>query len=64
MIEANNGPRVNANTNTELGTGAVAQLYNVAKDRGETVDLAAREPERLKAMQAALEKIRASGRSR
>jgi arylsulfatase A-like enzyme len=64
MIEANNGPRVNANTNTELGTGAAAQLYNVAKDRGETVDLAAREPERLKAMQAALEKIRASGRSR
>jgi hypothetical protein len=39
-------------------------LYNVAKDRGETVDVAAREPERLKAMQAALEKIRASGRSR
>ena len=47
-----------------LGTGDAAQLYNVAKDRGETVDLAAREPERVKAMQAALEKIRASGRSR
>ncbi len=64
MIELNKGPRVNPGPKTELGTGDAAQLYNVAKDRGETVDLAAREPERLKAMQAALEKIRASGRSR
>ena len=64
MIEANAGPRVNPGPKTELGTGEAAQLYNVAKDRGETVDLAAREPERVKTMQAALEKIRASGRSR
>lgn len=64
LIELNKGPRVNPGPKTELGTGDEAQLYNVAKDRGETVDLAAREPERVKAMQAALEKIRASGRSR
>jgi arylsulfatase A-like enzyme len=64
MIEANAGPRLNVATNTELGTGAGAQLYNVAKDRGETVDLAAREPERVRALQAMLEKIRANGRSR
>jgi arylsulfatase A-like enzyme len=64
LIEANAGPRVNAGSKTELGTGPGAQLYNVAADRGETVDLAAQEPARVKAMQAALEKIRASGRSR
>jgi arylsulfatase A-like enzyme len=64
MIEANDGPKINRGTNTELGTGAKAQLYNVAKDRGEQTDLAAQHPERVQALQAALGKLRTSGRSR
>ena len=64
MIEGNDGPKVNRGTNTELGNAPAAQLFNVAKDRGERTDLAARHPERVRAMQAALEKIRVSGRSR
>ena len=64
MIEGSDGPAVNRGTNTELGNATEAQLYNVAKDRGEVSNLAARHPERVTAMRAALEKIRASGRSR
>lgn len=58
MIEGSDGPAVNRGTNTELGNAPAAQLYNVAKDRGEVSDLAARHPERVAAMRAALEKIR------
>ena len=64
MIAANDGPKVNRGSNTEIGTGPLAQLYNVARDVGEKADLAAREPGRVKAMGEALEKIRAAGRSR
>ena len=64
MIEGNDGPKVNRGTNTELGNAPAAQLYNVVKDRGEVSNLAARHPERVRAMQATLEKIRVSGRSR
>lgn len=64
MIAANDGPKVNANTNTELGTGAAAQLYRVSKDPHENVDLAARFPERVRNFSEKLAKIRESGRSR
>ncbi|MFN0104392.1 MAG: sulfatase family protein [Bryobacteraceae bacterium] len=64
LIEASDGPRVNRNTNTELGLAPAAQLFNVAKDPNERTDLAARHPERVTAMQAALDKIRTAGRSR
>ena len=64
MIEPSAGPRMNVATNTELGNAPGAQLYNVMNDRGETADVAAQHPERVKGMMASLEKIRASGRSR
>jgi len=64
LIEANAGPAVNANTNTQMGTGAAAQLYDVAADPGETRDLAAAQRERVEAMQTALNRVRSSGRSR
>ncbi len=64
MIEPSAGPRMNVATNTELGNAPGAQLYNVMSDRGETADVAAQHPERVKGMMASLEKIRASGRSR
>jgi len=43
---------------------AVAELYNLADDLGETTNLAAQHPERVKAMTELLQKIRAEGRSR
>jgi hypothetical protein len=42
---------------------AKPELYNLAKDIGETTDLAAQEPERVKEMQTQLEKIISEGRS-
>lgn len=64
MIEPAEGPAVNKQTNTELGTAPAPQFYNVAKDPGEKTNLADRYPDRVKAFQAALDKIRADGRSR
>ena len=63
-VEMIAGLGVRMETNTELGTGAAAQLFNVALDVGEREDLAGRHPERVAAMLGKLEKIRASGRSR
>lgn len=64
MIEANDGPRVNPGPKNELGTAPGAQLYNVANDLGERQDLAAQQPERVQAMQAALDQARSRGRTR
>lgn len=64
MIEASDGPRMNPSTNTELGNAKTAQLFNVARDRGEQTDLAERYPERVRQLQAGLERVRAAGRSR
>ncbi len=43
---------------------AVAELYNLANDLGETTNLAAQHPEMVKEMTELLQKIRAGGRSR
>ncbi len=64
LIPPNPGPAVNKNTNTEMGSGAEAQLYDLAKDPGETRNLAPQNPERVRAMTALLERIRSAGRSR
>ena len=42
----------------------VVQLYNLADDIGQTHNLAAKHPDRVKAMQALLAKIRKDGRTR
>lgn len=60
-IEPGDGPRMNHNTNTELGNDPAPQLYNLSNDLGETHNLAAQFPERVKAMAAALERIKAGG---
>jgi arylsulfatase A-like enzyme len=62
-IEPNDGPAMNRNTNTELGNSSSPQLYDLATDIGERRNLAATDPQRVKAMQAALDDIR-SGRPR
>lgn len=58
LIEASNKPRVNQNTNTELGNDPNSQLYNLASDPGERNNLANSEPERVKSMTLFLDGIR------
>lgn len=63
-IEPSDGPRFNANTNTELGNDPQPQLYNLKDDIAEKHNLAAERPEIVKDMAAMLAKIRSDGRSR
>lgn len=58
MIEANPGPAVQANTNTELGTGTKPQLYDVMADPGEKQDLAGAMPEKVREMAGVLDQIK------
>jgi arylsulfatase A-like enzyme len=57
-IEPSNRPKMNANTNTELGNDSVPQLYDLAADPGESRNVAAQQPSRVKEMEALLEKIK------
>jgi arylsulfatase A-like enzyme len=61
-IERSKGAKMNRNTNTELGNDPSPQLYDLAADPGETRNLAARHPRRVKQMAARLEQIKQSGR--
>lgn len=63
LIEPGKGPRVQANTNTELGQAPGAQLYNLADDPGETKDIAARHPDTVRELQGLLDRIRRDGRT-
>jgi arylsulfatase A-like enzyme len=63
-IEPREGPKRNANTNTELGNDPNPQLYDLSKDPGEQNNLAAQHPDRVKAMESLLQKLRQDGRSR
>jgi arylsulfatase A-like enzyme len=62
-IEASNRPKMNVQTNTELGNDTGAQLYNLQADPGETRNVATTNEARVKELQALLEKIR-QGRDR
>jgi arylsulfatase A-like enzyme len=63
-IEPRQGPKRSATTNIELGNDSEPQLYDLSKDPGETRNLATQHPERVKNMEALLQKIRQDGRSR
>jgi arylsulfatase A-like enzyme len=63
-IEPGRGPKVNANTNTELGNDPQPQLYHLGNDLGEKQNVAAEHPELVKEMAGLLRKIREAGRSR
>ncbi len=63
-IEPNDGPKINRNTDTELGNHPEPQLYHLAVDIGERRNLAAEHPDKVKEMAEALERIRTAGRSR
>jgi arylsulfatase A-like enzyme len=58
LIPPSQGPRIQANTNTELGNDPEAQLYDLANDPGERKNLAVAQPDRVRLMTAALDKIR------
>jgi arylsulfatase A-like enzyme len=61
LIEPGKGPKMNRNTNTELGNDPAPQLYNLAADPGEKNNVAAEYPDRVKAMTATLERIKSGG---
>ncbi|HPU83977.1 MAG TPA: arylsulfatase [Candidatus Latescibacteria bacterium] len=58
------GPRINGNTNTELGNSPDPQLYDLSRDIGQITNLAARHPERAKELAARLDEIRAGNQTR
>jgi len=63
-LEPRQGPKRSATTNTELGNDSEPQLYDLSQDPGETQNLAAQHPERVKSMEALLRRIKQDGRSR
>lgn len=63
-IEPSKGPKVNKNTNTEMGNDEEPQLYDLSKDLGEKENVAAAHPDKVKELQAALDKARKDGRTR
>lgn len=58
-IEPGKGPRIQTNTNTELGNDPDGQLYNLDQDPGETRNLVASEPERAARLRGQIQAIRA-----
>ena len=63
LIAPGKGPAMNRETNTELGNSPQPQLYDLAADPGEHVNVAASHPDRVRDMTAELDRIRAGGRS-
>lgn len=63
-IAPNQGVQILRNTQTETGNGAEPQLYDLAKDIGETNNLAAEYPQIVKEMAGLLQNVRRNGRSR
>ena len=64
LVEGNDGPARNKQTNTELGNAPLDQLYDVSADPGERKNVAPLHSERAKLMSAALDRIKRAGRSR
>ena len=57
-IEPRNGPRLDANTNVELGNAATGQLYDLESDPGEQRDVAREHPDEVRAMAEVLAAVR------
>jgi hypothetical protein len=58
LIPPNKGEKIQINTNTETGNAPEPQLYDLSNDIGEKNNLAAKYPDRVKAMTDRLAKIR------
>jgi arylsulfatase A-like enzyme len=63
-IEPGKGPKINKNTNTELGVDPEPQLYNLRDDLGEKHNVASEHPEVVKELAMLLKKIKVDGRTR
>ncbi|MCB1235186.1 MAG: arylsulfatase [Verrucomicrobiae bacterium] len=63
-IEPGKGPKVNANTATEMGNDPTGLLFKLDSDPGETKNLAAENPGKARELAEKLSKIRADGRTR
>ena len=53
LIEPGTGAKINRNTNTELGNDSQPQLFDLADDPGETVNLATQHPDRVRRVDGA-----------
>ena len=60
-IEPGKGPKIQQNTNTELGNDPEPQLYDLAADEGERKNLATTRPEKVRELAAMLAGIRQAG---
>jgi arylsulfatase A-like enzyme len=63
-IEPGKGPRINKNTNIELGIDPQPQLYNLKDDIGEKHNIASEHPEIVKELANLLKEIRNDGHTR
>jgi len=63
-IPPSQGPRVLQTTNTETGNDPGGQLFDLTSDPGETKNVAAQQPERVREMAARVTQIIAAGRTR
>lgn len=63
-VRPNNGPKRNANTNTELGNDPQPQLYDLSTDIGEKNNRAAEFPDQVKRLEVLLEKLQTQPRTR
>ncbi|HXK05136.1 MAG TPA: arylsulfatase [Verrucomicrobiae bacterium] len=62
FIAPGNGPKMNRNTNTEMGNDPQPQLYDLSSDIAEQHNLAAEHPDRVKSMSEHLQQIRGAAR--
>jgi len=63
-IEPNKRQRISQDTGIELGNSPEPQLYDLAKDPGETKNLAAEMPEKVRELASELEALKIAGRTR
>ena len=63
FIEPGPGPKIDLNTNTELGNDPLPQLYNLKSDLGEKNNVASRNPGIVKELSDLLKKIKDNGRA-
>jgi arylsulfatase A-like enzyme len=63
-IEPSKGPKINKNTNIELGNDPNPQLYHLGKDPGETRNVAGANPQKLRELEILLKTVKGKDASR
>jgi arylsulfatase A-like enzyme len=62
-IEPSDGPKININTNTELGNDPEPQLYDLEHDTGEMNNLATKNPDKVKELSELLNQVKKGSRT-